>query len=324
MDIGKKFECKDINEIYTYLLKYVNENGNEIQKDEKTKIKEIYNATIRIKNPNTSILSIKGRGYNPAFMVAEAIWNLCGDTSDWLIKYNARYKEYFSDRKLEAGYGNRLFNYDGVNQIEKVVKLLKQIPNTQQANAVIYNPKYDLSNPKFVPCITMLKFRIREGKLFMTTYMRAQDLWKGLPYDIFLLISILNLVAKLLNIEVGEYIHYCDTLRIYEENYSEVKKFLMKNYTMQNNRDICFKKNENIIDDIKKYKNLVKIAPNNIIDEIENEPSFWKNAIKTCYVYILIKNEKYKEARDILNSIDNVFKELILDWALKYDKFKYL
>ena len=326
MDFNKIFECDNINEIYNYMLEYVNKNGNEIEKYDKTKLKEIYNATIRIKKPQCSILAIKGRGYNPAFMVAETIWNLYGDTEEWLTKYNDKYQKYFFNGKLEAGYGNRLYNYNGVNQIEKIVKLLKELPDTQQANAVIYNPEYDLCNPKFVPCITMLKFRIRENKLFMTTYMRAQDLWKGLPYDIFLLISIFNLIANLLNVEMGEYIHYCDTLRIYQDNYDEVKGFLTSNCKMNLEKNINFYKEKNIVKNIKKYRNLIREMPDDIITKIANEPIFWKNAIKTCYIYKLIKNNRYSDALEILNSIDNVFRELILDWAIKYNKkfIKYM
>lgn len=326
MDFNKIFECDNINEIYSYMLEYVNKNGNEIEKSNGTKLKEIYNTTIRIKEPQDSILAINGKGYNPAFMVAETIWNLCGDTGDWLTNYNTNYKEYFLNRKLEAGYGNRLYNYNGVNQIEKIVRLLKEVPDTQQANAVIFNPEYDLCNPKFVPCITMLKFRIRENKLFMTTYMRAQDLWKGLPYDIFLLISIFNLIANLLNIEMGEYIHYCDTLRIYQQNYDEVERFLTDSCKMELDKNIDFCKDKNIIDNIKRYKNLIINLPEDIISKIENEPDFWKNAIKTCYIYKLIKNNRYSYALEILNSIDNVFRELILDWSNKYNKsfLKYM
>lgn len=184
---------------------------------------------------------------------------------------------------------------------------------------MIFDPTYDLDFPKFVPCITMIKFRIRKNKLYMTSHMRAQDIWLGFPYDIFLLLFIFQVMGIMLDVELGDYHHECDVLRLYEDNFDESNLIRLKQLdTNQNTMKIDINKNE-IFDKLNYFTGLIKIFPENFISLINKETIFWQNTLKVCYAYKLVKENKYKEAKNIIKSITNIHQDQFILWAKKYN-----
>lgn len=309
------FESENLNSLYVELVQSLIRDGKEIIKDRK-KIKEIYPCMIKIRNPKEGILVVKGRPYSPAFVIAEAIWNLAGDSDDWLCRYNLIYKQYFTSGKLKAGYGNRIFNWDkNTNQFELVVERLTKEPNTLHASITIFNPEYDLKNPKFVPCITRLKFTIRENKLFMTSFMRAQDIWLGFPYDINLLLTIFQLMANRLNIEMGDYYHYCDVLRLYDSDYEQAEKVENSFVDCDNRIELEGKCD---FQKFQFYKYILKDLPENSLELISNEPEYWQNGIKCCIAYNHLHRGMFQETQEIIETVSNCFKTQFQIWAEYY------
>jgi thymidylate synthase len=311
------FKRDNLNSLYSELINSLSKYGKEIVKEGR-KIKELYPCVIKITNPKEGILVIKGRPYSPAFAIAEAVWNLAGDSDDWLCKYNPVYKKYFTDGKLTAGYGNRIFNWDNnTNQFELVAQRLENEPQTLHGSITVFNPTHDLKKPKFVPCITRIKFTIRENKLFMTSFMRAQDIWLGFPYDINLLLTIFQLMSNRLKIEMGDYYHYCDVLRLYEDNYEPASK-------IENNFVDC----DNQINlegkcDFQKfdfYKSILKDLPENSLELISEEPEYWKNGIKCCIAYNYLHRGMIQETAEIIDTVSNCFKTQFEIWAEHYHK----
>jgi len=316
------FECEDVNEAFINVIQRIKSDGSEISKQQ-TKIKEIYPVAIRIKNPETGILYVKNRSYNPAFMIAETLWNLTAQTEHWLVNYNQKYNTYFTNGKLLAGYGNRIFNWkDEVNQITKLVDLLRKNPLSQHGTIIVTDPSSDLDNPIFVPCITLIKFRIRENRLHMSTFMRAQDMWLGFPYDAHLLLSLFQLVSSLLEIRMGDYYHYCDVARLYERNYIESEEIARFDTTLSRNISMELDANS-AFESLERYKYLIVNLPENLMRLADKVPEYWANSIKTCYAYNLIKRGNFELAIDAINSISNVFKDQFFNWSRKYDPTFY-
>jgi thymidylate synthase len=71
---------------------------------------------------------------------------------------------------------------------------------------------------KDVNCTVALHFIIREGKLYLTTYMRSNDIWMGFPYDVFQFASMQVLLSMELGVELGTYTHIAGSLHLYERN----------------------------------------------------------------------------------------------------------
>lgn len=320
------FENSNFNKLYYDLINTVYNEGITLKKKNSIELKEVIPAYIKISKPHQIILSNEYRAYNPAFMVAELLWNLCGDTKDWLCDYNQLYNQYFQDGELLAGYGNRIFN-TGENQFVKAYNLLKEDPTNSHATISIFDKDYDLDNSNFVPCINFIKFRIVNNKLNMFTFMRAQDLWKGFPYDIVLLIGFFLLMASLLNIEIGDYYHTCDSIRIYKEDYEDIEYFLLHTDASEQAAekiDMTDLEKTTIFSKLNEYKQWISSENfDSIISNLNKEPLFWQSAIKTCFVYKEIRNKNFETARIILNSIEGFFYKQIITWSQKYSTAFY-
>lgn len=323
----------NINTLYEKLVQDIYENGSRLEKNNGTKLREIIPASIEIPNPKQGILLKKFRSYNPAFMIAECLWNLTGDTREWLADYNEKYRKYFKNHMLLAGYGNRIIN-GARNQIEEVSKLLKEKPDSSRATISIFDPLEDYKETNFVPCISFLKFRIltdnktKQSKLYMWSFMRAQDIWKGFPYDIYLLLSIFQYMSSLIDVPMGSYFHICDTIRLYDEDKKDIELFL-ENLKNNYEEDIEYPSSiemheEQKVDfsDLQKYRDLIMY--DNFDEKLLIDiPEFWRNSILTCWVYKQIKMKEYNKAYYLLNKITNEFKIQLIIWSRKYNKNFY-
>lgn len=308
-------ESDNVNDVYRKLINEVYTHGNLLKKENGITLKEIVPAMIKLTNPRCSIITHSGRPYNVAFMIAETLWNLSGDTSDWLCKYNKDYFQYYTDGKLNAGYGNRIFNQMG-NQFFKVAEMLKNDKDTSHATISVFLSSEDLNDSKFVPCISFLEFRVIDGKLIMFSRMRAQDLWKGFPYDLNLLISLFIYMSDLTGYEMGEYYHDCRAVRLYEDDFEDVKLFLkIDEYQYAKPEKIDIPKCDK---DLLILKNIISETTSFDFSIIEQQSSYLKNGVMACITYRLIHNKCYEEANNYLNKIDNTFKNQILIWSRRY------
>ena len=311
------FQGKDINSLYVEIIDRIMRDGEEIVKEGRI-IKELFPCVIRLDNPKEGLLNVEGRPYSPAFLVAETLWNLAGDTDSWICDYNRIYNNYFTDGRLTAGYGNRIFNWDEhTDQFKLVADILTAEPYSQHADITIFNPSFDLKRPKFVPCITKLKFRIRNNKLYMSSYMRAQDMWLGFPYDINLLLTLFQLMAVRLKMEMGDYHHYCDVLRVYQADFEQAKRLSVPSQSCDNKIEL-----EGIadFDKIRLYRDIIKQRPDNTLELIADVPEYWRNGIKAALAYHLLHQGKMKEARKIVDGISNCFQPQFERWTRHYHK----
>ena len=63
----------------------------------------------------------------------------------------------------------------------------------------------------------------------MTTTMRGQDVWIGLPYDLFFYTVLHELVAGWLGAELGEFHHQVGSLHIYESHLDDAEQLTSLN-----------------------------------------------------------------------------------------------
>lgn len=312
-------ETDNVNDVYKKMIEEVFLNGKLLKKKNGIKLKEIIPAIIKLTNPRCSIITHKGRPYNVAFMIAETLWNLCGETSDWLCKYNKDYFQYYINGELKAGYGNRIFNkFD--NQFLRAAELLKNDKDTSHVTISVFSPLDDLSDSNFVPCISFIEFRVVDNKLIMFVRMRAQDLWKGFPYDINLLITLFAYMSDLTGFEMGDYYHDCRAIRLYEDDFEDICEFLkIEDYEYAKPEKIEIPKfNIEFSNELLLLKNIVSESIEFNVTMIEHENSYWKNGVLSCIVYRLICSNNFEKAAEYLSKINNAFKDQIILWSKRY------
>jgi thymidylate synthase len=181
---------------------------------------EVLGAHLRLTEPRRRFVSVPPvRVLNPAFAVAEALWILSGSDDPWIFTYNRTLQQYADDGRLQGAYGSRMRRWnDEVDQLDHVRRLLSRDPDSRQAVIQLYDPQRDTRGHRDVPCTLNYRFFVRRGRLEMHTTMRSNDVWLGLPYDLFTATMLQELVAGWLGVEVGVYHHHVDSLHLYTQH----------------------------------------------------------------------------------------------------------
>ncbi|MEV0898187.1 thymidylate synthase [Actinoplanes sp. NPDC049802] len=181
---------------------------------------EVLGAHLCLTQPRRRFIDVPpARLLNPAFAVAEALWILSGSDDPWIFTYNRSLAQYADDGRLQGAYGPRMRRWQGeVDQLDYVRRLLTRDPDSRQAVIQLYDPQRDTTGTRDVPCTLNYRFFVRRGRLDMHTTMRSNDVWLGLPYDLFTATLIQELMAGWLGVELGSYHHHVDSLHLYAQH----------------------------------------------------------------------------------------------------------
>ena len=184
---------------------------------------EIINAVTIIDDPRSNIVESDLRKLSKKYMIGELMWYLAADnTLKGIQNYTKAWDRMSDDGEVvNSNYGHKIHKFYGFDQWEYVKNLLKADPNSRQAVIHIKNPM-DYKT-KDTPCTVCLQFFIREDKLFLTTYMRSNDVWFGFPYDVFNFTCFQIRMAMELGVGIGSYTHIAGSLHLYQR---DLDKFL--------------------------------------------------------------------------------------------------
>lgn len=139
----------------------------------------------------------------------------------WKLREDV-WTEYLHDGKMAYTYNERImFN----NQLNKIIKRLKEDRDSRQLWLSIWNPTIDpdkLGGISRVPCSLGYNFQFRDGKLNMHYVMRSCDFNTHFINDVYLAIKLLEYVAKECGMEVGSFTHTMFSLHVYRKDISNV------------------------------------------------------------------------------------------------------
>lgn len=224
--------------LYTQLSS-ISKNGTTESRDGEI-AGEIINAMIEIEDPTRCILHSKIRNLPMRYMIGELLWYLSGNNKLSAIQLYTHAWDRMSDdgETVNSNYGNRIqcmvdeCEGDDFDQFKMVEKLLRASPSSRQAVIHIKQARdLDHHPTADVNCTVCLQFFVRENKLYMTTYMRSNDLWMGFPNDVFQFTCMQILLAMKLGYGLGTYTHMVGSLHMYrrdmitaENNIKEMEK----------------------------------------------------------------------------------------------------
>lgn len=198
---------------------------------------EILNAITIINDPTRNIMKSKIRSLPMRYCIGELLWYLSGNPMLSAIRLYTDAWDRMSDNgvTVNSNYGNRIRyatdeqTAEIFNQLDMVESMLTQDPLSRQAVIHIKGPRNILTNKtKDVNCTVCLQFLIRDGLIYMTTYMRSNDLWMGFPNDIFQFTCMQIYLAMRLNTKLGTYTHIAGSLHLYERDYQTSLKNIEK------------------------------------------------------------------------------------------------
>lgn len=134
-------------------------------------------------------------------------------------------------------YGQRLRNHDGVDQIQNIIDLIKNRPFSKKMVAFTAKIKEDWNevNKGDTPCLTQIVCSVQDGKLFLTTHFRSQDMVHGWPRNVFSLRKLQKLIADESGFPMGTFVMITHSAHIYSDDYELVETILKDNYDKELN-----------------------------------------------------------------------------------------
>lgn len=189
-------------------------------------------------NPMRRVLFNSVRDANPLFHICEALWLLAGrQDARWLDQFVGDFSSRFaeSDGRLHGSYGFRWrkhFDMEGggspylPDQLDTVVKLLRDNPQDRQAVITMWDPVADLGVPglKDRPCNLSICLRVRTQEpgltnpvLDITVFCRSNDLWWGVYGANIVQFSVLQeYLAARIGVGIGTYVQISNNFHAYE------------------------------------------------------------------------------------------------------------
>lgn len=189
---------------------------------------ELRGVTLQLTNPRARLSRSESRG-KVFSALGELLWYLSGsNATDQITHYISQYSQYDEGGIVFGGYGPRLRGRS--DQLATVVGLLRDRPTTRRAVIQIFEGADLLEPHKDVPCTCTLQFLNREAGLDLIVYMRSNDVFIGLPHDVFCFSMIQELVARSIGVDVGQYIHVAGSLHLYDDDAEDARRFLNEGY----------------------------------------------------------------------------------------------
>ncbi len=177
----------------------------------------------------------------------ELSWFLSGDTNEKNLRargvdiwaewadaaHTGRFKREAGDLGPVYGYLWRSFGGDyparnGFDQIKSLVEEIEKNPNSRRLIVSGWNPE-QAAQVDLPPCHTLFQFKIeREKILHCQLYQRSADAFLGVPFNISSYALLTHLIARVCNLEVGDFVHTFGDLHIYSNHLEQVEEVLKR------------------------------------------------------------------------------------------------
>ncbi len=127
----------------------------------------------------------------------------------------------YTDGELGPVYGKQWRDFGGVDQISNIIDQIKNNPDSRRIILSAWNPQ-ELDKMTLPPCHTMAQFRVINGKLSCQLYQRSADMFLGVPFNIASYSLLTHMLARICNLEEGEFIWTGGDCHIYTNHIDQV------------------------------------------------------------------------------------------------------
>lgn len=128
-------------------------------------------------------------------------------------------------------YGKQWRNFgngeNAVDQLGDVIKQIKENPNSRRLIVCAWNP-LEIDKMALPPCHSLFQFYVTDSKLSCMLYQRSADLFLGVPFNIASYALLTMMVAKVCNLELGEFVHTLGDVHIYSNHIEQINKQLTR------------------------------------------------------------------------------------------------
>lgn len=204
-------EVETLGEAWINSMKLIMSSGEMIN-DEDILLKEKRNLYITINDISEEDKIIKKYANKERIELMKKKYFTCGLVGDYKIDY-----------------GSYIFNNKGVNQFDWLCEKLKNKPETKSATISLH-----IAGENKLTCLSLLDFKLRNNKLFMTAVYRSQNVFSSQPGNIIALRDLQKALADNIKVDIGNFELVVMSAHIYQYDFENVEK-LLNEYDKYNN-----------------------------------------------------------------------------------------
>lgn len=163
-------------------------------------------------------------------IIHELLWFLNGDTNVKYLQDNGvRIWNEWADENGDLGhiYGYQWrswpdYNGGHIDQIKEAVETIKHNPDSRRIIVSAWNVA-DLPSMHLPPCHAFFQFYVADGRLSLQLYQRSADIFLGVPFNIASYALLLQMMAQVTGLKVGDFVHTLGDAHIYNNHMEQVK-----------------------------------------------------------------------------------------------------
>ena len=146
-----------------------------------------------------------------------------------LIKEDEKFADQYGD--LGPVYGRQWRNFEGVDQLDGLVKDIKGAPDSRRLIVSAWNPKAIpvMAKSGLPPCHTLFQFYVAEGRLSCQLYQRSADVFLGVPFNIASYALLTMMIAQATGLKLGDFVHTFGDAHLYVNHLDQVEEQLSRN-----------------------------------------------------------------------------------------------
>jgi len=191
-------ECDTIGEVWQKAFNLIMQNG-KIIKDGNEELIEFLHLFLIVNSPEEEVLIVQEQDES---------------MKKWMQENFTQIKRV-PELNNSWSYGWRLFNFQGRNQIEWVIEKLKKKPESKSATISMLQRA---GEEPYIPCVSLLDFKIRDNQLWLTATCRSLDFGKKAFYNFTNLSRLSRKVADKLGVLKNRLFININSAHIYKKD----------------------------------------------------------------------------------------------------------
>lgn len=152
-------------------------------------------------------------------------------------------------KELGPVYGSQWRDWSGIDQVKKLIADLQDNPDSRRHILSAWNVS-EIDKMALPPCHVMSQYYVNNGVISCHMYQRSADMFLGVPFNIASYALLLSILANILNLKPGRFVHSFGDAHIYNNSIDQVKEQLKRDPKLLPKLRMPAL---NSLDDIKKY-----------------------------------------------------------------------
>ena len=219
---------------YLELLDHVMANGVEKGDRTGTGTRSVFGYQMRF-NLEEGFPLLTTKKLHLKSIIYELLWFLRGDTNvHYLQEHGVRIWNEWAGPDGELGpiYGYQWrswpdYNGGHIDQISEVVETLKNNPDSRRIIVSAWNVG-QLDEMHLPPCHAFFQFYVADGRLSLQLYQRSADIFLGVPFNIASYALLLQMMAQVTGLRVGDFVHTLGDAHIYNNHIEQARMQLSR------------------------------------------------------------------------------------------------